>query len=106
MPGTLNLDTGTPFGWHSPDILPARRTFSLIPRGGERDLFIVPCLIVEPAIQPCWLWTTTTAAHDRPDPNVVELIAPVHLRTTLGLVAGTKITVEYPEKWANQTAGG
>ena len=104
--GSLNIDTGSPFDWHAPDILPFRRRFSLTPRGGERDLFIVPCAIVQPRRQPCWLWTTTRAADDRDDLNVVELIAPVHLRTSLGLSVGSEIEVEYPKEWVNKPAGG
>lgn len=99
-PGSLNLDTGSPFDWHSPDILPHRRTFSLLPHGGERDLYIVPCTIVEPATQPCWLWTTTTAADDRPDPHVVEVIAAVRLRAVLGVGDGDEVVVDYPGEWA------
>lgn len=106
FPGSLNVDTGHPFDWHAPDILPFRRRFSLTPHGGERDLFVVPCTVVKPGKQSCWLWTTTTAADDRDDPNVVELIAPVHLRTSLNIEVGSEITVEYPKEWANKTAGG
>ena len=101
FPGSLNVDTGRPFDWHAPGILSFRRRFSLTPHGGERDLFIVPCTVVYPGRQPCWLWTTTTAAEDRDDPNVVELIAPVQLRSHLGLSTGSKIEVEYPTEWAN-----
>jgi len=102
FPGSLNIDTGSRFDWHALDIAPFRRRFSLTPHGGERDLFIVPCAIVNPGIQSCWLWTTTTAADDRPDPNVVELIAAVNLRETLGLADGSSIEVEYPMDWANK----
>jgi len=103
FPGSLNIDTGTRFDWHAPDIVPFRRRFSLTPHGGERDLFIVPCTIVKPGVQSCWLWTTTTAADDRPDPSVVELIATVNLRGKLGLGDGAQIELEYPVEWANKT---
>ena len=102
FPGSLNIDTGSRFDWHASDLLPYRRRFSLTPHGGERDLFIVPCTIVTPGKQPCWLWTTTTAADGRIDPNVVELIATVSLREKLGLADGTEIEVEYPKEWANK----
>ena len=98
-PGSLNLDTGRPFDWHAPELVPQRRRFSLVPHGGERDLFIVPARIVSPGEQPCWLWSTTTAADHRDDPNVVELIAPVHLRSSLGLTTGAEVEVLYPERW-------
>ena len=101
FPGSLNIDTGHRFDWHDADMLPFRRRFSLLPHGGERDLFMVPCEIVSPHRQPCWLWTTTTAADDRQDPNVVELIASLQLRSCLGLMTGSKIELEYPKDWAN-----
>lgn len=100
FPGSLNIDTGSRFDWHASDIAPFRRRFSLTPHGGERDLFIVPCTIVTPGKQSCWLWTTTTAADNRTDPNVVELIATVSLREKLGLANGVTIEVEYPNEWA------
>jgi CTP-dependent riboflavin kinase len=96
-PGSLNLDTGRPFDWHAPELLPHRRRFSLVPHGGERDLFMVPARIVRPGEQRCWLWTTTTAAEYRDDPNVVELIAPVRLRDSLGLTTGSQVEIIYPE---------
>jgi len=100
FPGSLNLDTGRHFDWHAPELLPHRRRFSLLPHGGERDLFMVPARIVHPGARACWLWTTTTAADWRDDPNVVELIAPVGLRDGLGLVTGVTVEVAYPEEWA------
>ena len=99
FPGSLNLDVGYPFDWHDPDILPFRRRFSLFPHGGERDLYMIPCLIVHPGNQHAWLWTTTTAAEDRDDPNIVELIAGVELRTKLDLTTGSEVKVKYPREW-------
>jgi CTP-dependent riboflavin kinase len=99
-PGSLNLDTGSHFDWHAAEILPFRRRFSLLPYGGERDIFMIPCSIVVPSRQSCWLWTTTTAADNRSDPTVVELVAPVCLRSSLGLVDGSQVTIQYPEEWA------
>ena len=99
FPGSLNIDTGSAFNWHSTDIIPYRRKFSLAPHGGNRDLFIVPCQIVEPGNQHCWLWSTTTAADSRPDPNVIEIIAPVHLRKSMNLSVGSIIKIKYPIPW-------
>ena len=105
FPGSLNLDTGRPFDWHTPELLPHRRRFSLLPHGGERDLFMVPARIVRPGEQPCWLWTTTTAADDRDDPQVVEVIATVGLRGSLGLTTGSRVEIVYPEEWAGHGRG-
>jgi len=61
-PGSLNLDIDYAFDWYSSELLDYRRQFSLLPHGGERDIFMIPCRIVEPGIQTCWLWTTTRGA--------------------------------------------
>jgi len=100
FPGSLNVATSASFDWSSPHLLPARRRFSLFPHGGERDLFMIPCTIVGLKEQPCWLWTTTTAAENRPDPTVVEIISSVGLRATLTLKTGSTIAIEYPGDWA------
>lgn len=99
FPGSLNLNIGKTFDWQAGDLLPFRRTFSLKPFGGERDLYIVPCRITQPQEQPAYLWTTTTAADDRPDPQVVELIASVKLRDIPGLATGSTLEILYPDAW-------
>lgn len=101
FPGSLNVETGRVFDWHDEEIIPFRQRFSLLPYGGERDIFMIPCRVIFPGRQLAWLWTTTTAADNRSDPTVVELIAPVGLRLSLGLVDGSEITIQYPEKWAD-----
>ena len=40
-----------------------------------------------------FLWSTTTAAQDRPDPWVVEVAAPVGLRATFGLRDGDAVVI-------------
>lgn len=103
FPGSLNLNTGTVFDWHAEELLPHRRRFSLTPHGGERDLFIVRCQIVVPGPQAAWLWTTTTAADNRPDPEVVELIAPVSLRKALGIENKLARTARKDKTLVNET---
>ena len=76
-PGSLNVDMGALFDWQAPEIAAFRRTYSLKPFGGERDIFMIPCAIVKPGSLSCWLWTTTTAADKRTNPNIVEIIAPI-----------------------------
>ena len=39
------------------------------------------------------LWTPTTAARNRPDPWVVEIIAGVHLRATYALADGDVVEI-------------
>jgi CTP-dependent riboflavin kinase len=104
-PGSLNLNIGRPFDWSAADLIPFRRTFSLRPHGGERDLYIVPCRIVFPGEQPAFLWTTTTAATEREDPEVVELISSACLRSALALKTGSKVEIDYPLHWGQSDDG-
>lgn len=102
FPGSLNLVLPHVFDWSAPAI--RRRTvwFNRTEYGGKRDILLVPCRLVNlrrpgagaSAEAPAWLWSTTTAARDRPDPWVVELIAAVPLRTTYGLDDGALVEVE------------
>jgi CTP-dependent riboflavin kinase len=93
FPGSLNLALDAPFEWFAPDIVARTITFDRAEYGGARDILLVPCVLASLAEQPAWLWTTTTAARDRDDPWVVELIAPVPLRATYGLVDGAMVDV-------------
>jgi CTP-dependent riboflavin kinase len=62
--------------------------------GGERDILLVPCRLQNLGGQRAFLWTPTTAARDRSDPWVVEVVAPVGLRATFGLRDGDEVIVE------------
>jgi CTP-dependent riboflavin kinase len=41
-----------------------------------------------------WLWTTTTAARNRPDPQVIEIISGIQLRHAYTLDDGDQVCVE------------
>ena len=43
------------------------------------------------------LWTPTTAARNRPDPWVIEVIASVHLRAIYTLADGDVVEIFLPE---------
>jgi CTP-dependent riboflavin kinase len=94
--GSLNIALASPFDWFAPDI--ARRTimFDRGEYGGERDILLVPCVLLNLARQAAWLWTPTTAARDRSDPWVVEVIASTNLRESFGLVDGSIVEIELP----------
>lgn len=62
-------------------------------QSGKGDILLVPC-ILNLAMQPAWLWTPTTAARERVDPWVVEIIAATNLRSTFGLVDGSIVEVQ------------
>jgi len=94
FPGSLNLGLPEPFDWFAPDI--ERRTvrFDGTEYGGERDILLVPCVLQNLANEPAWLWSTTTAARDRSDPWVIEVIAAKNLRESFGLKDGALIEVK------------
>ena len=94
FPGSLNIALGAPFDWFDPEIVHNTIVFDRTEYGGERDILLVPCLLPTLANERAWLWTTTTAARDRPDPWVVELIAGRNLRETYGLTDGAKVEIQ------------
>jgi len=94
FPGSLNIAMGARFDWSATEIVRRTILFDRAEYGGERDILLVPCVLSNLAMQPAWLWTTTTAADDRYDPWVVEIIASVNLRETFGLADGSIVEVQ------------
>jgi CTP-dependent riboflavin kinase len=93
-PGSLNVALGASFDWFDPAIVGRTIVFDRTEYGGERDILLVPCELSNLANERAWLWTTTTAARDRPDPWVVELIAARNLRETFGLRDGSTVEIQ------------
>jgi len=93
FPGSLNVALEAPFDWFAPEI--ERRTiwFGRDEYGGERDILLVPCVLANLNGERAMLWTPTTAARDRPDPWVVEVIAGVNLRATYRLSDGDVVDI-------------
>jgi CTP-dependent riboflavin kinase len=94
FPGSLNLALPHDFDWQAPELQPHIVWFGREEYDGERDILLLPCRLQNLDGQHAFLWTTTTAARDRPDPWVVEILAPVGLRATFGLRDGDEVTVE------------
>ncbi len=94
FPGSLNIALPEAFDWF--DESHARRTiwFGKDEYGGERDILLIPCRLPGLNNEPAWLWTPTTAARERPDPWVVELIAARSLRAAFDLVDGSVVDIE------------
>ena len=61
--------------------------------GGERDILLLPCDLVSLDYRRAFLWTPTTAARDRRDPWVVEIVADVNLRYHFGLQDGDGVVI-------------
>jgi CTP-dependent riboflavin kinase len=97
FPGSLNLALGQAFDWHAAALQPRIIRFDRQEYGGERDILLLRCVLRNLKDQSGFLWTTTTAAKDREDPWVVEVIAPVGLRATYGLSDGDEVVVELIE---------
>lgn len=114
FPGSLNLALPEVFDWSAPAVRRGTVWFGREEYGGERDILLVPCRLVNlpapdggpPTDEPAWLWSTTTAAAGRSDPWVVEVIASVALRATYGLADGALVEVELREAGARDTAPG
>src|SRR5687767_11473914 len=94
FPGSLNLALGAPFDWFDPAMVRRTVAFDRTEYGGERDILLIPCLLVNLGTERAWLWTTTSAAHDPAELRVIELIAAVNLRETYGLVDGSPVEVQ------------
>lgn len=94
FPGSLNIALPEPFDWFSSEN--ARRTvwFGRDEYGGERDILLIPCRLISLAGEPAWLWTPTTAARDREDSWVIEIVASRPLRADFGLVDGAAVEIE------------
>ncbi|MBI2922073.1 MAG: DUF120 domain-containing protein [Planctomycetes bacterium] len=94
FPGSLNVALDRAFDWFAPGLQRRIVPFARAEYGGERDILLLPCTLLNLRAQPAFLWTTTTAAKGREDPWVVEIIAPVGLRATFGLKDGDEVAIE------------
>lgn len=94
FPGSLNLALSHDFDWLDTEIRRRSILFDRSEYGGERDILLVPCRLVNLDNEPAWLWTPTTAAKDRADPWVVEIVASRSLRRTFHLTNGSIVEVE------------
>jgi len=87
-PGSLNLALDHNFDWFAARYKASTIWFGREEYGGERDILMLPCELVDLGRRKAFLWTPTTAARDRPDPWVVELVCDVRLRERYDLVDG------------------
>jgi len=96
FPGSLNIALDHVFNWFDPRYEPHRIWFGREEYGGERDILLLPCALVSLDHRKAFLWTPTTAARDRRDPWVVEIVADVNLRNHFGLHDGDLIEISVP----------
>lgn len=96
-PGSLNLALEHTFDWFASSYEAHIIWFGREEYGGERDVLMLPCELVDFERRKAFLWTPTTAARSRPDPWVVELVCDIKLRETYGLQNGDVVAFELPE---------
>ena len=94
FPGSLNIALDHVFIWFEACYEPHRIWFGREEYGGERDILLLPCELVSLDHRKAFLWTPTTAARDRRDPWVVEIVADVNLRNHFGLQDGDLVEIK------------
>ena len=102
FPGSLNIALDHVFDWFDVRYEAHRIWFDREEYGGERDILLLPCELVSLDHRKAFLWTPTTAARDRPDPRVVEIVADVNLRDHFGLQDGDAVEIRVPISGAHQ----
>jgi CTP-dependent riboflavin kinase len=95
-PGSLNLALDHAFDWFAARYQPHIIWFGREEYGGERDVLMLPCELIDLERRKAFLWTPTTAARNRLDPWVVEIVCDVKLRDLFGLRDGDAVTFEIP----------
>jgi CTP-dependent riboflavin kinase len=93
-PGSLNLALEHTFDWFAERYQAQIIWFGSEEYGGERDVLLLPCELLDFERRKAFLWTPTTAARNRPDPWVVELVCDIELRKTYRLHDGDVLAVE------------
>lgn len=96
FPGSLKIALDHVFNWFDARYEPHRIWFGREEYGGERDSLLLPCDLVSLDHRKAFLWTPTTAARDRRDPWVVEVVSDVNLRDHFGLQDGDLVEIRLP----------
>ena len=96
FPGSLNIALDHVFDWLDARYKAHTIWFGREEYGGERDILLLPCELVSLDHRRAFLWTPTTAARDRRDFWVVEIVADVNLRNHFGLQDGYPVEIRVP----------
>lgn len=96
FPGSLNSALDHVFDWFDARYEARRIWFSREEYGGERDILLLPCELVNLDHRRAFLWTPTTAARNRRDPWVVEVVSDVNLRDHFSLQDGDVVEIRVP----------
>jgi CTP-dependent riboflavin kinase len=93
FPGSLNIALDHVFDWFDAHYKAHTIRFGREEYGGERDILLLPCELVSLDRRRAFLWTPTTAARNRRDPWVVEIVADVNLRHHFRLQDGDVVEI-------------
>jgi len=93
FPGSLNLALNSDFDWYAPFYRDRHIWFDRSEMESERDVLLIPCVLTSLDHQAAFLWSTTTAAKDRPDPWVIEIVAEEGLRQKFDLSDGDVVEI-------------
>jgi len=96
FPGSLIIALDQVFDWFDARYEAHRIWFGREEYEGERDILLLPCELVSLDHRGAFLWTPTTAAMDRRDPWVVEVVSDVNLRGHFGLQDGDVVEIRVP----------
>jgi hypothetical protein len=96
FPGSLNIALDHVFDWFDARYEAHKIWFGREEYGGERDILLLPCELVSLDHRKAFLWTPTTAATDRRDRCVVEIVADINLRDHFGLQDGDTVEIRCP----------
>jgi len=96
FPGSLNIALDQVFDWFDARYEAHRIWFGREEYCGERDILLLPCELVSLDHRRAFLWTPTTAARDRRDPWIVEVVSDLNLRNQFGLQDGDVVEIRVP----------
>src|SRR5262245_31382711 len=96
FPGSLKIALDHVFDWFDARYEAHRIWFGREEYGGERDILLLPCELISLDYRKAFLWTPTTAARDRRDPWVVEIVADINLRNHFGLQDDDVVEIKVP----------
>jgi CTP-dependent riboflavin kinase len=96
FPGSLNIALDHVFDWFDARYEAQRIWFGREEFAGEHDILLLPCELVSLDQRRAFLWTPTTAARDRRDLWVVEIVADVNLRDHFGLHDSDMVEIRVP----------
>jgi CTP-dependent riboflavin kinase len=102
FPGSLNVPLDHVFDWFDTRYEPHRIWFGREEYGGDRDILLLPCELVSLNYRKAFLWTPTTAARDRGDPWVVEIVSDINLRNHFSLEDGDVVEIRVPTSSAQE----